>query len=807
MTSPRCPSIVFAPLLAALLAWASQPAAAQLNLDFTKPLSPGGGRDKVAVSAQFTVPQGEQPGILSITAKIPRGFHIYSLTQKAPPQKTVIKLTTSDQYKLSSGFQADQQPKFDFKEDIWPGVRIEEHEGTVTFFAPLTLAAGVNPEELAITGMLDMQLCSTSCQDVSEPFTARLGEEVVIPPDALASGAKPAAAQGETNFRRANSAVTLQGVLEPSEVKPGGKAYLKLTATPDADWHIYSHAAAPPSELVPGAGMPTLIALTNSSGLTTYQATTPAEIVEKKTPLGDTSRYHKGPVTWTIELDVPQSMPAGTYPVEGIVGYQVCTENSCQQPVAAQFQAALKVGGTETATPAPLTFTTAEYNEAKAAATGYRPKLAAAAAAPVFDLSGLLWVLPTAFLGGLILNLMPCVLPVVGLKILSLVEQAGHSRREAMQLNLAFSSGVIAVFMVLATMAVAMNLSWGEQFQSASFNIALTAILFVFALSFLGVWEIPLPGFVSSGKATQAAAQEGYAGAFVKGALSTVLATPCSGPALGAIFALTLTMPPAATYLLFLTIGLGMSSPYLLVGAFPALVRWLPKPGAWMDTFKQVTGFIMLAAVVVMFKFFVKDVHVVPTLGLLIGLWFGCWWIGRTPLYEARRKVIQAWALGTILGVVFGMGGFRLLMPRDSVVPWQKFSQETLAAVTGDGKAVMVDFTAKWCLTCQVNYVNAIDTEEVRQALEANGVVPLLADWTDKSEEIKNVLHSLGSNSIPLLAIYPAGRPNDPILLRDLVTQGQVLEAIAEASGTSASGQTHALQPEEKSVAAAASMR
>jgi thiol:disulfide interchange protein len=677
-------------------------ASAQLNMDFAKPLGRGGSRNKVALSAQFTLPQGERPGVLSITAKIPPRYHIYSLTQKAPPQKTVIKLTTSDQYQLTSGFEADQTPKFHFEEEIWPGVRIEEHEGTVTFYAPLKLAPGVNPEELVISGVLDMQLCSTSCEDVTEPFTARLSEQVVIPPAALAGGQTPAATEiGSTEYRHANSAVMLKGILEPSQVTAGSKAFLKLTATPDADWHLYTYAPQPPAEVIPGAGMATLIALTDTSGLTTYQATSPVEVQEKKTVLGDINRYHHGPVTWTVEISVPENTPAGSYPLTGLMGYQVCTDSSCQQPIAARFQTVLKVGDSEVTTPTSLSFTEAEYSAAAAAAEEYHPLLAVPEVE--FDLAELLWVLPTAFLGGLILNLMPCVLPVVGLKILSLVEQAGHSRREAMQLNLAFTVGVLAVFMALATMAVALNLSWGEQFQSPTFNIVLTAILFVFAISFLGVWEIPLPGFVGSGKATQAAAQEGYAGAFFKGALSTVLATPCSGPALGAVFALTLRMPPAASYLLFLTIGLGMASPYLLVGAFPALVRWLPKPGAWMDTFKQITGFIMLAAVVVMFKFFVKDVDVVPAFGLLVGLWFGCWWIGRTPLYETRSKVIRAWVLGTILAIVCGVGGFRLLMPRDSVLPWQPFSPDKVAELTSQGKLLLVDFTPDWSLTSQMN--------------------------------------------------------------------------------------------------------
>ncbi len=167
-------------------------------------------------------------------------------------------------------------------------------------------------------------------------------------------------------------------------------------------------------------------------------------------------------------------------------------------------------------------------------------------------------------------------------------------------LNLIYSAGMIVVFMVLATLAAFLNLSWGEHFNSQPFTITLTALVFAMALSFLGIWEIPIPGFCrlwQDGRIGLRRVKE-LAGAFAKGVVTTVLATPCSGPYLGAVFGFTVGQPPMITYLVFATIGLGMASPYLVIGAFPRLVRFLPKPGAWMETFKQIMGFVLLATVV-----------------------------------------------------------------------------------------------------------------------------------------------------------------------------------------------------------------
>jgi thiol:disulfide interchange protein len=300
------------------------------------------------------------------------------------------------------------------------------------------------------------------------------------------------------------------------------------------------------------------------------------------------------------------------------------------------------------------------------------------------------------------------------------------------------------------------------------------------ALSFLGVWEIPIPGFASSNKAMELSAQEGPVGAFCMGIFTTLLATPCSGPFLGPVFGYTASQPPLVTYLVFGSVGLGMGLPYLLIGLFPSLVSWLPKPGQWMETLKHLLGFVLLGTVVWLFSTIHHD-YFLATLTLLFGIWFGCWLIGYIPIYAEWRTRMLAWAGGIGIATVVGVASFAALTPSESALPWQPYSAEALAVARAQGKTVMVDFSADWCLTCKFNLKFAINQPEVKKLVEQNDVVALLADWTDKNDTIKQALAELNSRSIPLLAIYPGDPQREVIVLRDVVTQSTVLEALSEA--------------------------
>jgi suppressor for copper-sensitivity B len=246
------------------------------------------------------------------------------------------------------------------------------------------------------------------------------------------------------------------------------------------------------------------------------------------------------------------------------------------------------------------------------------------------------------------------------------------------------------------------------------------------------------------------------------------------------VIGFTLNQPAYVVYTVFACIGLGMASPYLLIGVFPQLIRFLPKPGVWMETFKQAMGFVLLGTVVFLFTFIDKN-YLVPTFAILMAIWVGCWWIGRVPLTAEFGKKAAGWAAGIALMVVLGGGAFAALRPVEPVLPWQGFTLAAVEDAKKGGKIVMIDFTADWCLTCKTNLKLAVDTKKTLEVVKKYDVVPFLADWTKPSDEIKSTLHSLGSNSIPVLAIYPAGQPDKPIVLRDLLTQQDVIDALEKA--------------------------
>jgi thiol:disulfide interchange protein DsbD len=374
-------------------------------------------------------------------------------------------------------------------------------------------------------------------------------------------------------------------------------------------------------------------------------------------------------------------------------------------------------------------------------------------------------------------------------------------------LNVAYSAGLMSVMLVLATFAVFAGLGWGEQFSSTTFSVTLAATVFAFGLSFLGIWEIPVPGFGGT------AGGEGYGGAFSKGVLSTLLATPCSGPFLGSALAWAIAQPAYLTYAVFALVGLGMASPYLLVGLFPRLVRCLPRPGNWMVTFKQMMGFVLLATVVYLLSF-ISAPSVVPTVLVLLGVGFGCWWVGRGLLPESRGRRLRAWgvAAASVAGTVWLSFGWlegvmtkrfertverRLLATTDpsghaavfsrhdpNGIAWESFTKLRLEELVNGGKTVFVDFTADWCLTCKANEAAAIERPEVARLIRENGVVALRADKTKPAPEVDETLRRLGNKaaSIPFYAIFPGNFTGKPILLDGLLTSpGPIVQAFRRA--------------------------
>ncbi len=686
-------------------------------------------QDPVSVSANFTVEEGSRRGKLHVTAVVIPGWHIYSVTQKpGGPLPTTIKLGDGAAAKIVGKFQPSEAPKKK-KDDIWPDVEIEEHEGKITWTAEIELSGDADVKSVKIPLAVSGLTCSVGCI----PFDAE--------PVAEFNGTYPAIARSDV-FKAPNSHVEVQGRLELSD---RGEAKLLITTTPDESWHIYGYEPTDPELSV----KPTLITVDAPIGWSVGepQPSKQPKVKEPPAPTDPEVKYHDEQIVWTVPLQLPKGAKAGEYSLSGMIAYQACDPLACVEPTAAKFVARVGVGsGAQTVT---LMFSGEEYDTAASAAkvaaeaakaqaqtdrggpTEDGTTEGAADAAPTLDRSklqtteeekNLAFMMLVAFGAGLILNVMPCVLPVIGLKLMSFVQQAGDSRGRIFMLNLWYCLGLMSVFMILATLAVFLGLGWGEQFQSDGFNVVLSLVVFAFALSFIGVWEIPIPGFVGSSKMNEAATKEGPMGAFFKGVLTTVLATPCSGPLLVPAITFAVKQPPAIAYMGFFFVGLGMASPYLLIGAFPKLVSFLPKPGAWMDTFKTIMGFVLLGTLVYLFTL-ISAKYLIHTVSLMIGLWASLWWGGRIPITASSLSKWTNWAGAGVFATAIGIFSFtwlanvaearfmrdanRVLEEIAQVPPspedgesheldWQPYSDDALTQLTKANKTVFIDFTADW---------------------------------------------------------------------------------------------------------------
>lgn len=417
--------------------------------------------------------------------------------------------------------------------------------------------------------------------------------------------------------------------------------------------------------------------------------------------------------------------------------------------------------------------------------------------------AGFLSSLAFAFFGGLLLNIMPCVLPVLTLKLYGLVEGGNHGPAEQRKAGLAYTAGVLASFLVLAGVVYGLRvgmgaqIGWGFQFQSPVYVAMLGALVFGFGLSLFGLFEIPIIG---ANTASNAASKDGHVGHFFAGIFATVLGTPCSAPflapAVGYAFSQTSFFTMA---LFFCTIGMGLAFPFLLVTFVPALFRIMPQPGAWMETFRKAMGFTLVATAVWLADVFAGIVGpdagsgylwfmlAIAIGGFVFGTWGG---VGETY----TRQALAAFA-GLLIA---SGGGWKFLdfdiPPAEAVcgdtrvdnldfseeIPWQPFSEEAVAKTAG--KTVFIDFTAKWCLTCKVTEKTVIETAAVRDAMKELGVVPLKADWTRYDPVITDWLARHGRAGVPFWLVLPADRSNPEIVMPDAMTQQMLIDALKQGA-------------------------
>ncbi len=395
--------------------------------------------------------------------------------------------------------------------------------------------------------------------------------------------------------------------------------------------------------------------------------------------------------------------------------------------------------------------------------------------------TSLLVTLVLALLGGLILNLMPCVFPVLGIKIMGFVNQSGSDRRQVTLHGLLFTLGVLLSFWGLATVLAILRsggtqLGWGFQLQSPLFVFGLAVVMLIFALSLAGMFEF---GMSVMGVGSSLQTKSGYTGTFFSGVLATVVATPCSAPFLAPALGATLALPTAQTFLVFTAIALGLSLPSLLLSIFPGALRLLPKPGRWMETFKQAMAFPMIATVAYLIWVLAGQLSDNGLLMVLFGLTLvamAVWLYGRyaRPENSAGRQ-----RFGYVGGVVLLIIGLSIGWPRTAAptdIVWEPWSVQRVAQLHSEGRAIYVDFTARWCATCQANKKVVFSSEQVKRYFQEHKVATLKADWTNRDDAITAELARWNRKAIPFNLVYTT-KGTAPRVLPEILTPDIVLRA------------------------------
>lgn len=409
---------------------------------------------------------------------------------------------------------------------------------------------------------------------------------------------------------------------------------------------------------------------------------------------------------------------------------------------------------------------------------------------------GLLLYMLFALMGGFILNLMPCVFPVLSMKALSFAKNAGESMHKQRMDGLAYTVGVITAFVILATALIVLRaggerIGWAFQFQQPWFLAFIVYVFFMMALSLSGVFEI---GTGLMGAGSHLTQKKGYKGSFFTGVLATTVATPCTAPFMGPALGFALTQPWVLAMIVFISLGLGMALPILILSYIPALTKYLPKPGAWMETFKQFMAFPLYASALFFLWVLGTQVGVMGmsmVLGVCILLAFAAWMYQRRftmgPLLRSVNYAVGVMALVAavylmqtpFLQAVTAVQTAEVDADGNANQNYEVFSTARLNEIQAEGRPVFVNMTAAWCITCLANEQTTLSTERVEQALLDNDITYMKGDWTNEDPEITAILEHFNRPSVPLYVLYPGDSSKEPIILPQILTPGVVVEAFA----------------------------
>lgn len=561
--------------------------------------------------------------------------------------------------------------------------------------------------------------------------------------------------------------------LDRTAYEPGTTARLAAVLDIEDGWHVNANPASfdyliPTAlEVEAPAGWP--------QAAVTYPQGKKLAFAFAEEPLS----VYDGRVVLVARLAVPPEAGARAARIRASVTYQACDDSSCLPPVTQEEEVEVRVGAA--GEPA---------NEGVFAAASSVPAPPAGGA----PRRGLLGILVLALLGGLILNAMPCVLPVLSLKVFGLVKSAGEGGRAVSAGALATAAGILISFWGLAAAAIAAKsagsaVGWGIQFQNSAFVTFLTVVVLLFCLNLWGLFEITLPARLA--RLEGHGRREGAIGHFASGLFATLMATPCSAPFLGTALGFALGQTAAVILAVFTAVGVGMALPYLVLAVAPDAARLLPRPGAWMDTVRGLMGFLLAGAAV--WLLFVLSAQVSPVrlavievCLVVIALFVWLRHRAATGPRTTARLLVTGGLLASLVAtlalawkVEAPAAASRPAAETPGLISWAPFDRGEAEALAAEGRLVFVDVTADWCFTCKFNEKLVLDTAEVAGAFARQDVLAMKADWTNRNDEIGDYLASFGRYGIPFYVLYRPGAP--PKVFSELLSKDAVLAALEEA--------------------------
>jgi thiol:disulfide interchange protein DsbD len=786
------------------------------------------------VAQAFADRQAIRPGDtvhLVVSLRMDKDWHVYWRNPGPTGLPTKIRWTAPQGYKVGRTEFPVPELKYDkvLKEDAYV------HEGAALFLTPVQVPASISPGgSVTFKASVSWLACLKNCIPGNCEMTLTL--PVVSQP----TKTTPA---NEKLFEEARSAlptpgaqaehIKLIGSTDAEAITPGKKFTATLTVQVAPKHHMQSHK--PFQDYL----IPATLFVEPTDGFEIGEVEYPKGHERTDKILGKLSEY-QGATAFIIPIEVDEDADTAGRLIRGILQYQICTDSgTCFPPQYVTFQVPVGTPAAKASAPPQATtaFGTSEtaggesenVPSALPNATGLAPS--AGYGSRLIRLQnwflsyGYAGVLVLALIGGVILNLMPCVLPVISLKILSFVRQADENRRRIIVLGVAYCTGILVFFGFIAMLFFYNGTGWGELFQRPRVVLGLAAVVTAFSLSLFGVFAVFTPKVIN--KLGAKAEGEGVSSAFFTGVLATVLGTACTAPFLSAAVGAASRFSPGQGAVIFLAVGVGMALPFLILAANPTWLRFIPKPGPWMGTFEAMMGFLLLGTVVWLLNPLrgqLGDFGLLLALVFLLAVALAVWVKGGIAFADPMGRKAMLNSLAIFILLVGWMLPFRWMATIDELIaariqqnelialgeesqdsetgdssvhpgrlnftwpdegiPWKHYRRSRVREFVRQGFTVFVDYTADWCVNCKVNLKTSIDVPQVTSLMKQLNVVPFEADYTLKVPEIQQDLKRFGRAGVPMYLVYSPGDPDNPQVLPEILTPQSVIEALKKAGAS-----------------------